>query len=365
MLVSFGGAKSSRTMRGWRVAEARRATIAEVAQLAGVHAGTASRALNARTRAMVNADTVLRVEEAAKRLGYVPNALARGLRTRNSMTIGVVIPDITNPFFPPVVRGIEAHLQPHGYSALIANTDGFAEGESGALRSLLDRRVDGLIVASGQREETAIAELYRSGVKVVLLNRDAGPVPYPLVAGNDASGIAAAVESLVELGHRRLVHVAGPMSISTSASRAQAFEASCSAHEGVVGTVVNADALSIEAGRDAMLPLLRNRSHGITGVIASTDLIAVGILRAMKQMAIQCPRDMSVIGFNDVQFAEDFCPPLSTIRVPTTAMGERAARLLLDALNGGDQMAETVMLPVSLVLRDSTGPAPVEGIQQL
>ena len=275
------------------------------------------------------------------------------------MTIGVVIPDITNPFFPPVVRGIEAHLQPHGYSALLANTDGFADGESAALRSLLDRRVDGLIVASGQREETAIAELYRTGVKVVLLNRDAGPVPYPLVTGNDASGIAAAVEGLVKLGHRRLLHISGPMNISTSSARALAFEASCRVHEGVTGMVVNAAALSIEAGQEAILPLLHDRSHGITGVIASNDHIAVGILRAMKQMSIRCPADMSVIGFNDVQFAEDFCPPLSTVRVPTTAMGERAAQLMLDALSGSEQVAETIMLPVTLMMRDSTGPVPV------
>ena len=339
------------------VEELRRATITDVAELAGVHAGTASRALNARTRGMVSADTVDRVVRAAKQLGYVPNVLARGLRTNSSMTVGVVIPDITNPFFPPIVRGIEAHLQPHGYSALIANTDGFEAGGRGALNSLLDRRVDGLIVASGQRDESSIAELYEAGVKVVLLNRDAGPVPYPLVTGNDASGIQAAVESLYELGHRHLLHIAGPMNISTSAARAAAFEAACRSFDGLTGTVVTADALSIEAGVSAMLPLLSDLSHGITGVIACTDLIAVGVLRAMKQRGVDCPGDMSVIGFNDVQFAEDFCPPLSTVRVPTTAMGVRAAQLLLDALSGADQSAETILLPVTLMTRGSTGPA--------
>ena len=305
---------------------------------------------------MVNIVTVDRVVRAAESLGYVPNALARGLRTRNSMTVGVVIPDITNPFFPPVVRGIEAHLQPRGYSALIANTDGFEAGESGAVSSLLDRRVDGLIVASGQQgEESSVAGLHEAGVKVVLLNRDAGPVPYPLVTGNDASGIREAVESLYELGHRRLLHIAGPMNISTSATRSLAFEAACRSFGGMTGTVVTAEALSIDAGRTAMLSLLHDRSHGMTGVIASNDLIAVGVLRAMKHMGVECPRDMSVIGFNDVQFAEDFCPPLTTVRVPAAAMGERAAQLLLDALSGGDQTAETIMLPVTLMTRGSTG----------
>ncbi len=184
-------------------------------------------------------------------------------------------------------------------------------------------------------------------------------MPYPLVTGNDAKGIAAAVDSLVAFGHRRLLHISGPMNISTCYARASAFEASCRGHDSVTGTVVNAAALSIEAGYEAILPLLQDRSHGITGVIASTDLIAVGILRALKQMSIDCPRELSVIGFNDVQFAEDFCPPLSTVRVPTTSMGERAAQLLLEALSGSPQAAETIMLPVTLVMRESAGPVSV------
>ncbi|WP_341977972.1 LacI family transcriptional regulator [Microbacterium sp. LTA6] len=325
-----------------------------MAALAEVHKGTASRALNASTRSMVNARTVERVVRAAEQLGYVPNTLARGLRTNSSMTVGVVIPDITNPLFPPLVRAIEAHLQPHGYSVLIANTDGFAAGERGALTSLLDRRVDGLIIASGQRDESPIADLYEAGVKVVLLNRDAGPVPYPLVAGNDASGITAAVRSLHDLGHRRLLHIAGPSNLSTSTTRADAFEAAWRSFGDMTGTVVIAQALSIEAGRAAMLPLLHDRSHGATGVVASNDLIAVGILRAMRQTGIECPRDMSLIGFNDVQFAEDLAPPLSTVRVPATSMGIRAAQLLLEALSGAEQVQETIMLPVSLIMRGST-----------
>ncbi|MGM0931779.1 MAG: LacI family DNA-binding transcriptional regulator [Actinomycetota bacterium] len=337
---------------------ARRTTISDVAERAGVHKGTASRALNAHTRQKVNAETVERVIKAAKELGYVPNALARGLRTQSSRTIGVVIPDITNPFFPPIVRGIESYLQPRGYSALIANTDGFETGERGALESLLDRRVDGLIVASGQREESAISELFDAGVKVVLLNRDAGPVPYPLVTGNDASGVAAAVESLWKLGHRRLVHIAGPMNISTSSARAVAFDVSCRSFDGLSGTIISAAGLTIEAGREAARSVIQTSEIPFTGVVAGNDLIALGVLRAMKEVGLRCPEDLSVIGFNDVLFAEDFCPPLSTVRVPTHAMGLRAAQLLLEALDDDEQAAETIMLPVTLMLRGSTGPPP-------
>ncbi|WP_369813378.1 LacI family DNA-binding transcriptional regulator, partial [Yonghaparkia sp. Soil809] len=128
-----------------------RPTIDDVARLAGVHKATVSRALNQRTERLVGRDTVLRVREAAESLGYVPNVMARGLRTDSSMTIGVVIPDLTNPLFPPIVRGIESHLQSRGYTALLANTDENESGERVAIASLLDRRVDGLIIGSGHR----------------------------------------------------------------------------------------------------------------------------------------------------------------------------------------------------------------------
>ncbi len=336
---------------------ARRATIADVAARAGVHAGTASRALNERTRGMVNADTVERVVRSAAELGYVPNALARGLRTSSSMTIGVVIPDIMNPFFPPMVRGIEARVEPHGYSTLIANSDGFESGESGAVRSLLDRRVDGLIIASAQRDESSIARLHDAGVKVVLLNRDAGDVPYPLVTSDVAGGITEAVSALHRLGHRSLLHLAGPTAISTCAARIDAFEAAVDATPGMTGRIVTAAALSIDAGYAAMLEFLRNRDHGVTGVIATNDLVALGILRAMRRMRVDCPGEISVIGYNDIPFAEDFCPPLSSIRVPTTTMGATAADLLLEDLQQDTRSGRTITLPVSVILRGSTAPA--------
>ncbi len=181
----------------------RRATIDDVARLVGVHKATVSRALNAETRHQVTAATIERVERAAEQLGYVPNAIARGLRTNSSMTIGVVIPDLMNPFFPPIVRGIENYLQPRGYTVLLANTDSSEAIERAALASFLSRRVDGLIVASGhQQHQSALAAAYAAGVKAVMVNRDGGSVPYPVVMGNDASGIAATIAHLVELGHR-------------------------------------------------------------------------------------------------------------------------------------------------------------------
>ncbi|CAN5143646.1 LacI family DNA-binding transcriptional regulator [soil metagenome] len=336
----------------------RRITIDDVAIRAGVHKATVSRALNERTRHQVSADTVARVEAAAEELGYVPNAMARGLRTSNSMTVGVIIPDLMNPFFPPVVRGIENYLQPRGYTALLANTDGSDETERLAIESLLGRRVDGLIVASGSRHGSALGEAYEAGVLAVMLNRDAGGVPYPVVTGSDATGVAAAVTHLVDLGHRRLLHIAGPAGFSTSETRTEAFRAACAAAKGVIGTVLEGSALSVEAGQQAMDRVLTARRARPTAIVAGNDLVALGVLRSLRAHGLSCPGDVSVVGFNDIEFAQDSNPPLTTVRVPMQEMGAEAARTLLEAIEAKALEPVTVRLPVSLIVRGSTGPAP-------
>jgi len=335
-----------------------RVTIDDVAARVGVHKATVSRALNVRTRHQVNERTAARVAAAAAALGYVPNAMARGLRTSSSMTIGVIIPDLTNPFFPPVVRGIENYLQPRGYTALLANTDDSEAIERVALDSLLARRIDGLVVASGSLQTSTLAEAYRAGVFAVMLNRDAGGIPYPLVTGNDATGVAAAVAHLADLGHRRIMHIAGPPDFSTSGTRAGAFVTACRSTRGVVGTVVEATALSVEAGNQTMDRVLTEHRARPTAIVAGNDLVALGVLRSLRAHGLSCPGDVSVVGFNDIEFAQDSNPPLTTVHVPMQEMGTEVARRLLDAIDSRAQEPLTVRLPVSLIVRGSTGPAP-------
>jgi LacI family transcriptional regulator, galactose operon repressor len=254
-----------------------------------------------------------------------------------------------------MVRGIESVVSSRGYTSLLVNTDGDKAMERTALSRLIDRRVDGLIVASGQRDETVLSELYKAGIKVVLLNRDAGAVPYPLVSGDDAAGIASAVEHLVELGHRHILHLAGPANFSTTSKRADAFAAACLRHPELEGTVEGAESLTALAGEQAMNVVL---AHGTppTAVVAGNDLIALGALRALRAHGLRCPADVSIVGFNDMPFAEDFSPPLTTVRVPTELMGKRAAQLVLEWIDAGALDQQTVMLPVSLVVRESTAP---------
>jgi LacI family transcriptional regulator len=336
---------------------AKRTTIDDVAKLAMVHKATVSRALNVQTQHQVNQETIKRIKRAASELGYVPNVMARGLRTSLSMTVGVIIPDLTNPLFPPIIRGIENYLQPRGYTALLANTDGHDSIEIAAFESLIERRVDGFILATGRHgEQPLLAQAYENNVLAVMVNRESGSVPYPLVTGNDSSGIAAAVSHLVELGHRDILHMAGPLNLSTSLVRSESFTAACEPRKSVRGRVMEAGALSVEAGQRSMDLVLSAKAGRPTAVVAGNDLLALGVLRSLRAHGLRCPEDMSLVGFNDMPFAEDFSPPLTTVRVPMLEMGTESARLLLRNIEAGTQEPVTMMLPVSLIIRSSTGP---------
>ncbi len=333
-----------------------RATIADVARVAGVHPGTVSRALNRKTEGQVNPETASRVRAAAKRLGYVPNTIARGLRTSSSMTIGVIIPDLTNPIFPPIVRGIDSYLAPRGYSAVVVNTDGRDATEKLLFDSLVQRQVDGFIFATGHSGHSTAGDAYERGIHAVMVNRDSRGVPFPAVVGDDAQGIRQSVEHLAALGHRRIVHFAGPSAFSTSQVRADAFVAVC-AELGIESRVVPAHAYSVEAGQAVMDDILDQQSFPMTAVVAGNDLLALGVYHSLRLHGLSCPDDVSVVGFNDMPFAGDFQPAMTTVRTPHFEMGAEAARLLLDQIDHTSLSAVRVVLPVALVVRSSTATA--------
>jgi LacI family transcriptional regulator len=335
-----------------------RVRIDDVAEAAGVHKATVSRALNEATQGQVSAETVRRVRRAARQLGYVPNVMARGLRTSSSMSIGVIIPDLMNPIFPPLIRGIENFLQPRGYTALLANTDGHDAVEESAFRSLQQRRVDGYILATGTLGgQDFLARAHEEGAFVVLVNRGSGTDLYPVVAGSNASGMTSAVAHVVDLGHRHILHLAGPANFSTSKERADAF-ALATARRGLHPETVEAGALTIEAGQAAMDAVLARGVDRPTAVLAGNDMVALGVMRSLREHGLRCPDDVSVVGFNDMPFAEDFSPPLTTVHMPLREIGAEAARLLLAGIAARSQDPVHVTLPVALVVRASTAAAP-------
>jgi LacI family transcriptional regulator len=330
-------------------------TLRDVAQLAGVHPATASRALNPQTRPLVNADTARKVLRAADSLGYQPNPIARSLKTARSATVGLVIPDLTNPLFPPIVRGIEDVLSPAGYNAWIVNTDNDPKREEMQIESLRSRQVEGLIVATARRQHPLLVKLHQQGVRLVLVNRRVDELELPAVTPDDAVGIELAVAHLAALGHRRIAHLAGPQNTSTGVVRARSFRHSVRDH-GLAddpGLMVESAYWS-EADGAAALRRLLDSGAGFSAIVCGNDLQALGCYDVFAERGLRCPEDVSVVGFNGMPFLDKMRPPLTTVSIPHYELGFEAARLLLDAIDEPGRSARSVLLPPSLVVRQST-----------
>ena len=331
------------------------ATLRDVARVAGVHPGTVSRALNPQTRGLVNERTARRVLEAAKELGYRPNPIARGLRTNRSNTIGVLVPDLMNPLFAAVVRGIEDGLREGGYTPLIANTDNDAERERIAYEAMSARQVDGFIAATARRDHWLLADQVRTGVKVVLVNRRVDSDALPAVTGDDLAGIKLAVEHLVSLGHRRIAHLAGSQALYTGWSRHRGFLDAMEACglELDPDLIVFSEAFTEREGARCCAELLASR-RDFTAIVAGNDLLALGCYDAFERHGLRCPDDMSVVGYNDMPFVDRFRPPLTTVRVPHYELGATAAQLMLEQLRSPDPPPRQLLLAPELVVRGST-----------
>jgi LacI family transcriptional regulator len=334
-----------------------RVTLKDVARAAGVHPGTASRALNVETRPLVNAATADRVLAAAERLGYRPNPIARGLKTSRSYTVGVLIPDLTNPLFPPIVRGIQDRLEEAAYTPLIANTDNDADRELADFEAMRSRQVDGFITATARLDRDELDNLTGLTLPVVLVNRGLEQGPVPSVVGDDRAGIRLAVRHLAELGHRRIAHLAGPQDISTGRLRQQGFVDGMRACglEPDPELILVGDAL-VESEGVRLCSMLLDADRAATAIVAANDMMALGCYDVLAERGLRCPADISVIGHNDMPFASHFQPPLSTIRIPHYELGARAAELLLERLLDPDGPAVHEQLAPELIVRDSTAP---------
>lgn len=348
----MAGGRSTGAVKGKEV------TLQEVAERAGVHAGTASRALNEATRKMVKAETVDRVHDAARQLGYTPNYLARSFKTRRTMAVGVVIPDITNPVFPPMVRGIEDRLAADGYMTLLANTDNDEDREQLILDRLLTRQVDGLVLATARRQDPLLIDLARRGIAVVLINRVVDGDSVPSVSVDDAAGIGLVVDHLVALGHRRIAHVAGPQTLSTGSGRYAGFTTSMKSHR------LNPDRHLISfAGSFSMEEGLRcgrevlGRKNPPSAIVTANDMLALGCCRAVEEAGLRCPQDVSVVGFNDMPFIDRLNPPLTSVHIPHYEIGARAAVLMVERIETPDTPTASVVLDPELVVRGSTARA--------
>jgi LacI family transcriptional regulator len=332
-------------------------TLADVARSAGVHPSTASRALNTRTRGKVSPTTVAAVLRAARRLGYQPNSVARGLKMRRTFTIGMLVPDLTNPLFPPIVRGIEDRLRDSGFTVVLANTDNDDDKERSLLAAMTARRADGLILATARREYPLLQEITTAGLPAVLVNRATDSATVPAVLSDDHNGIGQAVRHLAGLGHTRIAHVGGTQTVSTGVVRYHSF-VSWMRDEGLdpdPARIVFARWFREDLGAGAFRELFA-RDTGFTAVVCGNDLIALGGYDVLRERGLRCPEDVSIVGYNDIPFNDKFSPPLTSVRIPHYHIGYRAADLLLEIIEEVEGLPVDVRLKPELVVRGSTAP---------
>ena len=339
-------------------------TITDVAAEAGVSAATVSRVLNDRGYP-VREETRQRVLDAIKKLDFRPNELARGLLLKRTKTIGLVIPDITNPYYPDVSRGVEDVASEHGYAVIFCNTDRDATKSEHYVNALLQKQVDGLIIAGGGTDFRRASERFAEhGTRAVFVGKSS--LPWPSVRVPNEEAARTATGHLAELGHERIGFISGAPGLTTSRDRLAGYRRGVSDHslQGG-GALLREGDFGEESGYRAATSLLRETPRP-TAIFAANDRMAIGTLAAAADLGLAVPDELSVVGFDDIRFASYVRPALTTVSLPTYDIGAAAMRLLLELLSDKDGepgvAAQTVHLPVRLVVRDSTAP-PTAGHQ--
>jgi LacI family transcriptional regulator len=330
-------------------------TLKDVAKLVGMHQTTVSRALSPLTSHLVNEETVKMIKEAAKSLNFEPNPIASSLRTKKSMNIGVVIPDLRNPLFTEIVRGVQDTLDSAGYSCFIVNTDGDINKEVKLIKSMKARRVDGLILATARQQSNDLEQIL-GDLPAVSINRTSANTHLPSVTTDEDHGTKLAVTHLFSKGHIEIAHLAGPTWSSTGLERANAFQREVKA----VGldfdekSIEYCEAWTVEAGQKGAKFLL-NKNKNITAIFAANDLLAMGLYDELAERKLKCPKDISVVGYNDIPFVDRITPALTTIRIPKYEIGSEASRLILSMLiEKSTNSTRHIRLTPELKVRHST-----------
>jgi LacI family transcriptional regulator len=339
-------------------------SIRDVAKRAKVSIATVSRTIN--NPSAVDPATADRVRKAVSDLRYFPDSQARSLVSGRSRILGLIVSDITNPFFPELVKGFEDVAIHHGYEIMVSSTNYDSARMALCVRRLLERKVEGVAIMTSEMDQPLIDQLVRRKVPTVFLDVGSVHAFISNIQVDYASGINQAVEHLLHLGHSRIGFISGPLGLKSARIRRTAF-LECLAGTGILEDehLVTEGDHTIDGGLDAMARLLESRTPP-TAVLASNDLTAIGALRAVRRKGWRVPEDVSVIGFDDIHFAEFTEPPLTTVALSRRELAEKAIRALLQHIEPQEpgntaHGAEYTVTPV-LVVRQSTA-NPAGGVQ--
>lgn len=328
----------------------------DIAKIAGVSLGTVSHVLNG--TAGVREPVRRRVLEAVRSISYQPSQLARGLRRVQTNVIGMIIPDITNPFFPAVVRGVEDQAFSNGYRLILCNTDNNHSKELAHLNELRTYLPAGLIVIPSTFSDlTAQAESYRNvGTGVVCIDRLPRDWVGDTVTADNQKGAYRATRHLIELGHKQLAIIIGPLHLTNAQERLDGFrQAVKEARLPLAPEYVQETTFDKQGGASRAGLLLRLIPRP-TAIFAGNDMIALGVLSAIREAGLRCPQDVSVMGFDDLELAETTNPALSSVSQSGYQLGSTAATIMLERIQGYTGPAKHIVLETSLKLRESVAP---------
>jgi LacI family transcriptional regulator len=332
---------------------AKAASIYDVARESDVSVFTVSAVVN--NKSHVGKTLRERVEAAISKLNYRPNLIARSLAKQRTHTIGMIVPDIANPFFPMVVRGAEDAAQKHGYNLLLCNSDDSLDKEESAVELLLSKRVDGILLtkAAGDFRPTLRQMIKDVNIPFVLVMRTYPKLTKDAVITDDYQGAYDAVCHLARAGRRRIGLISGPLKISNARARWQGFHDALKAKDLPYESelVIEGD-YRIESGFRAGHSLL---SHRPDGIYAANHLMTIGLLRAAEEIGLRCPEDFGLVSFDDYPWLSIFRPRLTTVELPKHQLGSEAAELLVQRISGDRSKAVVRKLPTELRIRESCG----------
>lgn len=327
-------------------------TIREVAHLVGVSATTVSHVIN-ETR-YVSPEVRERVQQAIDQLGYRPNALARSLRRGETLTLGLILPDSTNPFFSQVGHAIETAAFHQGYNVILCNTEGDLEKEAVYTDVLCKKQIDGIIFISTGDQPDTLQDLLRQRIPVVVVDRDLLESETDAVLIDNLTGGYQATRHLIENGHQRIACITGPSYITPSAQRLAGYrQAAAEANLSIPESFIILGDFHPDSGYEATRKLLE-RSLPPTAIFACNDMMAMGAIRAATEQGLRIPDNLSLVGFDDIELASFVTPPLTTISQPKDQIGQLAVQFLVERINEPALSPRREVLPTSLIIRQST-----------
>jgi len=329
-------------------------TLKQLADRVGVHPSTISRVANHDPGLRISPATRTRIESLLRETEYRPNGVARGLKLRQTLALAVVIPDVTNPLFAALFRGVEDGASPRGYNVVLCNTDGSPDRQRSHLSSLTARRVDGVILASTFLRDPSVRWLRQQRIPHVLVNRFSDDGVDPFVGSDHVMGARVATQHLFELGHSRIAHLAGQASVSTGVLRRRGYLAALAQAGLEADPALIVESGYVEDGGAKATERLLSMRDRPTAIFAVNDMAAAGAYGAAHRLGLRIPEDLALAGYNNIPLASRLIPGLTTVHVPAHEFGIVAARLLLDQIESGQLLPRRVVFTPELVVRGST-----------